>query len=181
MCLCVFKCRGVVCVRACEETEHICTLGLANCQTAKTEEWLNRRQKKKEREDSRRDKRQMREKKQNLFLVFSQPLENTPWNLLFHRKWQSGRHELIPWWRSGSLCRRFLLLRICLPRYWIIYSLPAFLIQPSIPIHSAHVRPSTGPECSLEVYNGIDLVVCLLKWLLCAGEMIISPAMLISG
>lgn len=49
--------------------------------------------------------------RENLLLMSLRgwPLENIPWNLLFHRKWRSEHHELIPWWRSGSLCSRFLL------------------------------------------------------------------------
>lgn len=176
MCLCVFKCRAVLrCVRACMETEYICTLGLVNCQTAKTEERLNRRQEKRER--IAKGTRGGREKKETKSLLGLFPAS---WKHTMKFAFSQEVTERAPWidplmeiWLFVS---SFSPLRICLPRYWIIYSLPAFLIQPSIHIHSAHACPSTGPECSLEVYNGIDLVVCLLKWLSCGGKMIISPS-----
>lgn len=61
-----------------------------------------------------RDRKRQREK---LLLMSLRcwPLENTPWNVLFHRKWLSEHHELIPWWRSGSLCSRFLLCASACP------------------------------------------------------------------
>lgn len=50
-----------------------------------------------------------------MFIFRAGLVKNTPWNLLFHRKWQTEHHELIPWWRSGSLCSHFLLCASACP------------------------------------------------------------------
>lgn len=85
------------------------------CNCAYVHVWLHILKKLKKRLKKKSTEKNKTERETVIMFSQCQSLENTPWNLLFHRKWQSKHHELIPWWRSGSLCSCFLLFASACP------------------------------------------------------------------